>query len=101
MLPNILPNNSIDTSAAQVLAQPSPVIEERPEDCHGSGDPVTVQQPSTQKSNHCANTSSKSGKMDRNLLAWTAFPKPILIMCSATPTICRLSVTGEAGRKNN
>jgi murein DD-endopeptidase MepM/ murein hydrolase activator NlpD len=30
--PSILPNNSTDTAAAQVLAQPSPVIEERPED---------------------------------------------------------------------
>ena len=31
-LPGILPDNSPDTTAAKVLAQPSPVIEERPED---------------------------------------------------------------------
>ena len=63
MLPNILPNNSIDTSAAQVLAQPSPVIEERPEDYVTARPPSYPFSPAcTQKSNHCANTSSKSGK---------------------------------------
>ena len=32
VLPSILPENNPDITAAQVLAQPSPVIEERPED---------------------------------------------------------------------